>query len=247
MTYCVGLALRGGLVMLADTRTNAGVDSVSCYRKLHLFDNLGDRIFAFASAGNLSVTQSAIEILREGMANPDDNSQSLNGAASMFRAAQIVGRALHKARSEIEPELKADNISFDATLLFGGQVRGGPIKLFMIYGTGNFIECGPDTPFLQIGECKYGKPILDRAVRYDTDLLEAVKVGLISFDSTMRSNLAVGMPIDLIVLRPDRFAFELRQRIEADDDYFSRLSDHWSTALKNALSDIPAPPYKPIS
>jgi putative proteasome-type protease len=243
MTYCAGLLVKAGLVMIADTRTNAGVDNVSTFRKLHIFETPGDRVMAIATAGNLSVTQSALSMLAEGVRHPEtDEMETLQTAPSMFRAAQLIGacvRTVHKdIAAAVEPGINAD-----CSLLFGGQIKGGPMKLYLIYTEGNFIECGRDTPFLQIGEHKYGKPILVRSLSYDSDLYDALKIGLVSFDSTIRSNLAVGLPIDLAIMRRDDIAFERRHRIEPGDAYFQDISERWSQALVDALIDIPRPPY----
>ena len=246
MTYCVGLLLEDGLVMIADTRTNAGVDQVSTYRKLHIFEKPGERVICIATSGNLSVTQTALSLLREGVLNPETNEiETLDQASTMFRAAQLVGHAVRKVRDEVGPSLQGEGINADVTLLLGGQIRGGEMALYLIYGAGNFIECGPETPYLQIGETKYGKPMLDRAITFKHELYDALKIGLISFDSTMRSNLAVGLPLDLIVLRRDAMAAETRYRIEADDSYFHDLGERWSSALRAAHIAIPPPPYKP--
>jgi putative proteasome-type protease len=246
MTYCVGLLLEEGLVMIADTRTNAGVDQISTYRKLHVFEKPGDRVIVIATSGNLSVTQTALSLLREGLRNPDTGElETLDHAPSMFRAAQLVGHAVRQVRGDISPSLEAEGISSDVTLLLGGQIRGGAMALYLIYSAGNFIECGPETPYLQIGETKYGRPMLDRAITYKHELYDGLKIGLISFDSTMRSNLAVGLPLDLMVIRRDALAAELNYRIEVDDDYFRDLGERWSAALRAAHMAIPAPPYKP--
>ncbi len=163
----------------------------------------------------------------------------------MFRAAQLVGMAVRKVKHDIGEGLEADHIDHSVSLLLGGQIRGGPMRLFMIYDAGNFIECGPDSPFLQIGEHKYGRPILVRAVNYATELYDALKIGLISLDSTIQSNLAVGPPIDLLVLRRDVFRSELNYRIEPDEPYFRELSHSWSEALRAAHTSLPRPPYAP--
>ncbi len=249
MTYCCGILVDEGLVMIADTRTNAGVDNISTYRKLHIYETPGERVIVIATAGNLSVTQTALALLQEGVPNPDTGAiETLDQQPSIFRAAQLVGHAVRQVRRNMAPSIEAmqaENVNYDVTLLMGGQFKDGPLKLYMIYGAGNFIECYPDTPYLQIGELKYGKPILDRAVRRDTELYNALKLGLISFDSTMRSNLAVGLPLDLMVLRRDAVKIETQRRIEADDPYFRRLGEQWSAALKAAHAAIPLPPYGP--
>ncbi|HTK35862.1 MAG TPA: peptidase [Caulobacteraceae bacterium] len=245
MTYCVGMLLEEGLVMLADTRTNAGVDQVSTFRKLHIFEKPGERVLAIATAGNLSVTQTALSLLKEGLPNAlTGEVETLDQAPSMFRAAQMVGHAVRQVRREVSASLVAEDINSDVTLLVGGQIRGGEMALYLVYSAGNFIECGPETPYLQIGETKYGKPMLDRAITYRHELYDALKIGLISFDSTMRSNLAVGLPIDLMVLRRDALTAETRHRIDNDDSYFHDLGQRWSSALRAAHMAIPTPPYR---
>ena len=244
MTYCCGMLVQGGLVMIADTRTNAGVDNVSTFRKLTTFAKPGEHVFALATAGSLSVTQSALSLMQEGLFNPETGQiETLEGQTSMFRAAQFVGHALHKATDSVKTMLAGAPVEYGATVLLGGQVAGGPMRLFMIYGVGNFIECGPDVPFLQIGEPKYGKPILDRTLGFDTPLEEVLKVGLISFELTIRSNLAVGAPLDVLVLERDAPEPRLRCRIEPDDAYWRGLSEQWSAAMRVAAENIPAPPY----
>lgn len=244
MTYCVGFRVKDGLVMMADTRTNAGVDNISTYRKLRIHGNDGKRLIAIASAGSLSTTQGAMQRLQQGVINPEtEKAETFDNVPSIYAAALAAGRAIRAARDGME-SLEQESISFDATLLVGGSVGGEPVRLFLVYPQGNVIECQPDTPYLQIGENKYGKPILDRALQYDTDLYEAMKIGLISFDSTMRSNLAVGLPIDLIVVRDKATTAELVHRIGPDDAYFHDLSLRWSTALAHARAEIPLPPYK---
>lgn len=244
MTYCVGVLVQDGLVMISDTRTNAGLDNISCFRKLHLFEQPGDRVLAIASSGNLSITQGVVSLLSEGLPNPESGElETLNTVPSMFRAAQLVGRAVREVYKVDGPSLEQHNSRFDVALLLGGQIKERRLRLFMIYAAGNFIEAATDTPFLQIGEHKYGKPILDRAVTYDTDLYDALKIGLISMDSTMRSNLAVGLPLDLLVLRRDALQSELLHRIEPGDPYFEDLRRRWSEALRATHLAIPRPPY----
>ncbi|MDP3404382.1 MAG: peptidase [Brevundimonas sp.] len=247
MTYCVGMMVNEGLAMIADTRTNAGVDNISSYKKLHVTQVPGERVIAIATAGNLSVTQMALSLVSKGIHMPGgDGPETLETAPSLFRAAQICGHALQQVRSEFSPSPslspEADALRLSASMLLGGQVRGGQLRLYLIYSLGNFIECGPDTPYMQIGELKYGKPILDRALRPETPMAEAVKLGLISFDSTIRSNIAVGPPFDMIVIPRDGLHGEQR-RIEADDPYFRDLGRRWSEALANAHRAMPAPPW----
>ncbi len=244
MTYCCGILVRDGLMMMADTRTNAGLDNISTFRKLHVFSNPGERIMAIATAGNLALTQSVISTLNEGFENPETGErETLMNAPTMFQAAQRIGRAIRSVHALEGSALRAEDISFDVSFLFGGQIKGARMRLFMVYTAGNFIECTTDTPYLQIGEHKYGKPVLDRAISYDVDLYDALKVGLVSMDSTMRSNLGVGMPIDILLVRPDALDADLNYRIEAGEPYFHDLRSRWSAALRAAHQNIPRPPY----
>ena len=243
MTYCVGLRVKEGMAMLADTRTNAGVDNVSTYRKLRVFGNDGQRLIAVASAGSLSTTQAGLERAALGLLAPDSQEiETILTASSIHRVAYLLGQSIRIARDEMEG-LQQEDVNFDATLLVGGSVGGEPTRLFLVYGAGNFIECGEDTPYLQIGETKYGKPILDRALTFDTELDEAVKIALISFSSTMRSNLAVGLPIDLVKVRSGEARAELIYRIDERDSYYHDLDERWSQALRAAQASIPRPPY----
>jgi putative proteasome-type protease len=245
MTYCVGMLVEAGLVMIADTRTNAGVDDISVYRKLHTLADAPDRQVFAVSAGNLSVTQSVLAQLAEGLvgADPDQPPRTISSAPSMFRVAQLVGDTVHDERAVVAKAMEDSQMSPSVSMLVGGRVAGGPLKLYRIYAEGNFIECMREQPFLQIGEMKYGKPILDRALQYDTPLEEAVKVGLISFDSTLRSNLAVGRPLDLVVMPADTSKPIIQRRIGVDDAYFNDLSSRWSMMLNEARATIPDPPF----
>ena len=243
MTYCVGMMVNEGLAMIADTRTNAGVDNISSYKKLHVTEVPGERVIAIATAGNLSFTQTALAMLAEGVRMPSHEvPETLETAPTLFRAAQLVGYCLNQVRQDLAPTVSADALKVTASMLLGGQVRDGRMGLYLIYAQGNFIECGADTPYLQIGELKYGKPILDRALRPDTPMAEAVKLGLISFDSTIRSNIAVGPPFDMIVIPRDGLRGQSR-RIEADDPYFKDLGRRWSEALATAHRAMPPPPW----
>jgi putative proteasome-type protease len=245
MTYCCGILVREGLVMVADTRTNAGLDNVSTFRKLHVYTQPGERILALASSGNLSLSQSVRATLTEGVDNPETGErETLLNAPTMFRAAQRIGRAVRAIQSVEGKALQAAEIDAEVAFLFGGQIKGGRLHLYMIYSAGNFIECTIDTPYLQIGEHKYGKPVLDRAIGFDTDVYDALKIGLISMDSTMRSNLGVGLPIDLLVVRRDACAAEVNYRIEPGEPYFQDLRERWSAALRAAHIAIPRPPYR---
>ncbi|MCC7274906.1 MAG: peptidase [Alphaproteobacteria bacterium] len=246
MTYCVGLLLQEGLVMLADTRTNAGVDNISTFRKLHLFEVPDDRTICLATAGNLAVTQAVVTLLSEGFESEvSGTTESLYTVPSMFRAAQLTGEAIRKVWHLDGEALRQQSIGFEVSILLDGQVRGRKLRLFIVYSAGNFIEATEDTPFLQVGEHKYGKPILDRAARHDTGLADGVKLALISMDSTLRSNLSVGLPMDLLVYRRDAPAAEIRRRIGEDDPYFRMIRTQWSTALREAYRAIPLPDWAP--
>ena len=243
MTYCVGMLVEEGLALIADTRTNAGVDNISSYRKLHVIDRPGDRVLGVCTAGNLSVTQTAMAMVREGVhLNVGEPPETLETAPSLFRCAQLLGHALRSVRQSIAPALQADSLNTSASMLLGGQIAGGEMGLFLIYSQGNFIECGRDTPYLQIGELKYGKPILESGLAYDTPLSEAVKLGLISFSTTMRSNVAVGAPFDMLTLKRGFMSGDVR-RIEEDDAYFTDLHDQWTRAQSAARRSMPAPPW----
>jgi putative proteasome-type protease len=243
MTYCVGMLVEDGLAMIADTRTNAGVDSISTYRKLHVVDRPGERVLGICTAGNLSVTQTALAMAREGVhLNVGEAAETLETAPTLFRGAQILGHALRSVRLSIAPALEADSLNTSASMLLGGQINGGPMALYLIYSQGNFIECGRDPPYLQIGELKYGKPILESGLAFDTPLAEAVKLGLISFSTTMRSNVGVGAPFDLLTLRRDYFSGDQR-RIEEDESYFADLHLRWTQAQAAARRSMPEPPW----
>ena len=245
MTYCVGIALREGLIMIADTRTNAGIDNISVYRKMHILAETDDRLIVCMSAGNLSVTQHVLGQLDEGLPalNLDEHPRHLNHVPTMFRAAQLISEAVRLAGNELKPGLRAAGVPAGISLLVGGRIGDGPIKLYLVYDAGNFIECCEDTPFLQIGATQYGKPILDRAMDYDSPLDEAVKVGLLSFDSTIRSDLSVGLPFDVLVIPADTGRPVIKRRIEREDAYFADLSNRWSLMLKESRATIPDPPF----
>jgi putative proteasome-type protease len=245
MTYCVGMLVEAGLVMIADTRTNAGVDDISVYRKLHTLADGPDRLVFAATAGNLSTTQTVLAQLAEGLPPTEEGGplRRIADMPSMFRVAQLVGEAVQQARASIGRALEAASVDSGMSVLLGGRIGGGPLALYRLYPEGNFIECQKEQPFLQIGETKYGKPILDRALQYGTELEEVVKVGLISFDSTLRSNLAVGRPLDLVVVPADPDGSLVQRRIGVDDAYFNDLSARWSLMLNEARATIPDPPF----
>ncbi len=245
MTYGVGVLVQDGLLMMVDTRTNAGLDNIATFRKLHLFEQPGEKVISLATAGNLAISQAVVSLLREGFRNPDsDTVETLLDQPTLFRAAQFVGHAIRSVHNTDGAALERNGAAFEVTMLLGGQIAGGPPRLFMLYKAGNFIEATTDTPYLQIGEHKYGKPILDRAVTFRSDLYDCLKLSLISMDSTMRSNLGVGLPLDMVVLRNDTITWEINRRVEAGEPYFHDLRERWSAALRKAHNDIPTPPYR---
>lgn len=238
MTYCVGLLLNEGLVMLSDTRTNAGLDNISTYRKMFTFEEPGERVIVIMTAGSLSVTQTTIARLREISEDPNsDENTSVLKAPTMLKVADIVGAKLSEVRASIGGKMAMAQ-GASASMIVGGQRKGGEMRLFLIYPEGNFIEATPDTPFLQIGEHKYGKPILDRVVTPDTPLKDAQKAVLLSMDSTLRSNLSVGMPLDLAVVKQGECRVSEARRIEAGDAAFRDMSDAWSNALREGFSKV---------
>lgn len=242
MTYCVAMRLDRGLVFAADTRTNAGIDNVAQFRKLHFWRKPGERVLVLLSAGNLAVTQSVVSVLNEQMmAVPqpgDTEATTLLNVGSMYRAARIVGEAVRDVRRADGPALEASKAGFAASFILGGQIGAEVPRIFQIYAEGNFIEASDDTPFLQIGEHKYGKPILDRVARTDMRLGEAAKLILLSYDSTLRSNLSVGLPIDILVYERDSLDVSRERRIGLDDEYFRKLSSSWSDALRQSFAKI---------
>jgi len=245
MTYCLGMLLDDGLIMIADTRTNAGVDDISSYRKLHCLADTGDRCIYAASAGNLSTAQTVISLLREGVPAGEDESlmRTIAEPTSMFRAAQLVGEAVQIANQTVGRALASLKIGGASSLLLGGRIGDAPPSLFLIYSAGNFIECKPDMPFFQIGETKYGRPILDRTITRGISLAEAMKIGFLSFDASIRSNLAVGPPLDLMVMPTAPGASVLTRRVGVDDPYFNNLSARWGDLLHDAATTIPDPPF----
>jgi putative proteasome-type protease len=239
MTYCVGLLLNEGMVCLSDTRTNAGLDNIATYRKMFFFEEPGERVIAIMTAGSLSITQTTIARLREAADDPEATPEtSIMKAPTLLKVAGIVGNMLAQVRREIDEKLSAMNQGASATMIVAGQRAGGEMRLFLIYPEGNFIEATEDTPFLQIGEHKYGKPILDRVVKRHTSLADAQKAVLLSMDSTLRSNLSVGMPLDLAVIERDACRVTMTRRIEAGDESFRAMSEAWSRALRDGFTQI---------
>ncbi len=238
MTYGVALQLDRGIVFAADTRTNAGVDNISQYRKLHYWRRPGERVMVLLTAGNLAVTQSVVSLLNEQLTNEGEAAETLFNVPTMYRAARLVGDAVREVRRLDGAALEASKAGFGASFILGGQIVSERPRMFQVYSEGNFIEATEDAPFLQIGEHKYGKPILDRVARPSMRLGEAAKLLLLSFDSTLRSNLSVGMPIDLLIYERDTLDVHREKRIHQDDEYFRRMSSSWAEALREAFSKI---------
>lgn len=237
MTYCVGLQLERGLVFLSDTRTNAGVDNISTYRKMHSWEVPGERAMMLMTAGNLATTQAVVSLLEERNLAASDRNPTLLTAPSMFQAARLVGETLRDVIAE--RRAVPSKTTFNATMIFGGQVAGGPPRLYLIYPEGNFVEAQSDTPFFQIGETKYGRPILVRCYEPEMDFARAVKLLMVSFDSTIRANLSVGTPLDLQILEADAFRLGFSRRVQDQDADWRAISDGWSDALRQAFDSLP--------
>jgi putative proteasome-type protease len=238
VTYCVGCQVDEGLVFLSDSRTNAGVDQVSTFRKMTFFEMPGERVIVLLSAGNLAVSQSVTGLLRERVTSAK---ASLLTTKTMFDAARIVGDAIRDIYHRDAEALNEHGIEFNPTFIIGGQIGGEAQRLFQVYSAGNFIETTSDTRYFQIGEAKYGKPIIDRVVKAETTVAAAAKCALISMDSTIRSNLSVGMPLDLAIVRRDALAITLHRSIGNDDAYFKMIRDGWGESLRNAFHALPDP------
>ena len=239
MTYCIGVMLDQGLILASDSRTNAGVDNIARFCKMSVFERPGDRVIVLLSSGNLAGTQAAIGVLNQRCASPDNGSATLWNARTMFDVAMLVADAMRDIERRDGQYLQENEIAFNASFIVGGQIAGEAIRMFRIYPEGNFIEAGIDTPYFQTGETKYGKPIIDRVITRVTPLAEAAKCVLVSFDSTMRSNLSVGMPIDLLCYERDSFAVQKRRRFEDGDAYFTALSTEWSVGTRQVFRDLP--------
>ena len=239
MTYCVGLRLDGGIVFASDTRTNAGLDNIAVFSKMHVWERAGDRVIVMMSAGNLAFTQSIVSLLNEKIDMGDEcEDTTLTTAATMFQAARVIGETIRELRRRDEDLIESDPALFRGSFILGGQIAEEPPRLFQIYQEGNFIEATKDTAYFQIGEHKYGKPILDRVAKPEMPLGMAAKLLLISFDSTLRSNLSVGMPIDLLIYRKDTLVIGEQRRLDENDPYFRKISTGWSMALREAFSHI---------
>jgi putative proteasome-type protease len=241
MTYCVALLVDSGLVFLADSRTSAGVDQVSTFRKISVFERPGDRVMALMTAGNLALSQSVVNILRE--RNEDPEASNIFTAPNMFEAAREVGEAVREVHRRDSEALKSHGIDFNLSLIFGGQIGREPPRLFSIYGAGNFIEATADTMYFQIGESKYGKPIIDRVATRSSSLAQAAKCALISMDSTIRSNLSVGLPLDLLCIQRDALRVHSHVNIDEQHAYFQMIKRNWSESLRHAFHALPDPEW----
>jgi putative proteasome-type protease len=247
VTYCVALKVKAGMVFASDSRTNAGFDQISTFRKMVVYERPGDRFMVLLSSGNLSITQSVREILQvERLASegPDPPTTIWN-ARSMFDATRVLGRALRRVNDQEGPALRAGGIDFACTLIFGGQIKGETMRLFLVYSTGNFIEATAETCYFQIGEAKYGKPVLDRMLTPTTPLDEATKCALVSIDSTLKSNLSVGLPIDLLVYEAGALQTDHLACIDEANPYFSMIRDSWGQRLRGAFEGIDEPNWEP--
>ena len=238
MTYCVGVMLESGLIFASDSRTHAGVDNFARFSKMTLFERATDRVIVLLSSGNLAGTQAVIGLLRQ-RADGGTTSPNLWTTQSMFDTAVVVSDAMRDVDRRDGQFLEDSDGGFNASFILGGQIRGEPPRLFRIYAEGNFIEASLDTPYLQTGETKYGKPIIERVITHSTSLSDAAKCVLVSFDSTMRSNLSVGMPIDLICYQRDSLAVEKRRRFDDGDAYFTALSQQWRDGVRQVFSQLP--------
>ena len=240
MTYCVGIMLDRGLVLMSDTRTNSGVDNISVFRKMFTWSTPGERIISIMTAGNLATTQAVISELEERSKAPEERHNSLLEAPTMFQVAVTIGKLLRDVVRETQLENGQEGKSrFTASIILAGQIKGMEPRLFMIYPEGNFIEANFDTPFFQIGETKYGRPILIRGYDREMSFEDAVKLLMVSFDSTLKANLSVGMPLDLMVLERDRFDPLHERRVDHTDDYYQAISSGWNHALRQAFYGLP--------
>ncbi|MBJ7576373.1 proteasome-type protease [Devosia sp. MC532] len=239
MTYCVGMKLDRGLIFMSDTRTNAGLDNISVFSKMRNWSVPGERAIVLLSAGNLATTQAVSSLLDERIRTPKPGQPTLHSTGSMFQTAQLIGSVVKEVIRDAAPGgQNAD--AFGASFILGGQIKGEEPRLFYIYPEGNFIESSADTPFFQIGEHKYGKPILVRAYEREMSVDQAIKLLLVSFDSTLKSNLSVGLPLDLQIYNKDSFDLEPQRRFERNDPYYVAISEGWGAALKDAFHQLPS-------
>ena len=243
MTYCVGIRLDAGLVFLSDSRTNAGLDAISTFRKMMIYERAGDRFMVMLSAGNLSISQSVREILQVEKIDRGEHEAPLTiwNATSMFDAARVLGSAVRRIHAEDGPSLKAAGVDFNASMILGGQIKGEAMRMFLVYSAGNFIEATRETTYFQIGESKYGKPVLDRMITPRTSLEQAAKCALVSMDSTLKSNLSVGLPLDLLVYEEGRFATDRVVCIDEHNPYFHMVRSTWGQRLREVFEGIEDP------
>ena len=243
MTYCVAIKLKAGLVFLSDSRTNAGLDQTSVFRKMIVYEKPDDRFMVLLSAGNLSISQSVREILQVEQLKDHANSEPVTiwNASSMFDAARVLGSAIRRVYERDAAALRLAGVEFNVSLIFGGQIKGEGMRLFQVYSAGNFIEATPETPYFQAGESKYGKPVLDRVLTPDTRLDEAAKCALVSMDSTLKSNLSVGLPLDLVVYEADQFQTDKVVCIDENNPYFRMLHGSWGQKLREVFDSIEDP------
>ena len=245
MTYCVGILLQDGVVLASDSRTNAGVDNFSSFCKMSVFERQGDRVIVLLSSGNLAGTQAVISILKQRGEVPEPGKDSIWTARTMFDVAVVVSDAVRHIEKRDAGYLAASPAPFNASFIIGGQIKGEPPRLFRTFAEGNFIEASKETPFFQTGEAKYGKPIIDRVISPSTSLSEAMKCVLVSFDSTMRSNLSVGMPIDMVSYERESLRLVNRYRFEQADPYFTVLSNEWRDGVRAVFRQLPDVPKTP--
>ena len=249
MTYCVGVLLEDGIVLGSDSRTHAGVDDFASFCKMTVFEEAGERVLVLLSSGSLAGTQAVVSLLRqEADAAAEAKADAaptvtIRSARTMYDVARVVSDAMRAIDRRDSEHLEKHDLSFNASFILGGQIKGEPMRLFRIYAAGNFIEAGAGTPFFQTGEAKYGKPIIDRVIAPSTSLSDAAKCVLVSFDSTMRSNLSVAMPIDLLCYERDALVVRKRRRFEQGDPYFAALSKKWSEGVRAAFKELPEPQW----
>ncbi len=246
MTYCVAIKLNAGLVFLSDSRTNAGLDQISSFRKMMVYENTGDRFMVLLSAGNLSISQSVREILQvTKLPCAEEGGEALTiwNATSMFDVARVLGAAVRRIYDRDGESLQRAGVDFNVSLILGGQIKGEGMRLFQVYSAGNFIEATAETPYFQVGESKYGKPVLDRVITPTTPLDEAAKCALVSMDSTLKSNLSVGLPLDLVVYEVDQFASERIVCIDEHNPYFRMLHESWGERLRQVFDSIEDPAW----
>ena len=243
MTYCVAIKLNAGLVFLSDSRTNAGLDHISTFRKMIVYERPGDRFMVLLSAGNLSISQSIREILQvEKLPDPEGGEPlTIWNAKSMFDAARVLGAAVRRVHERDAAALRQSDVDFNVSMLFGGQIQGEGMRLFQVYSAGNFIEATPETPYFQVGESKYGKPVLDRVITPATPLQEAAKCALVSMDSTMKSNLSVGFPLDLVVYERDQLRSDKLVCIDQNNPYYRMLHNNWGQKLREVFDSLDDP------